>query len=152
MSREVSHPKECIHLEAHTIEQTEEGRYRARMFTCIAFHVPFTLQIIIDTIRQLGDEWADTQMLVDGERDGCLGSFSRLKASHSHLKLILSIGGGAGSENFASVASDSTAVRRFVKSAKYLVMAHNLDGIDSMYRITGCSRVCRANLLTSGNV
>ncbi|RDW82659.1 chitinase-2 [Coleophoma cylindrospora] len=77
----------------------------------------------------LGDEWADLQMPVDGA-SGCLGSLMQLKAQHQHLKVILSIGGGAGSQNFASVASSALKRDNFGRSARGLVDASGFDGID----------------------
>ncbi|CZS95424.1 probable chitinase 1 precursor [Rhynchosporium agropyri] len=77
----------------------------------------------------LSDEWADAQMPVDGAT-GCLGSFMRLKEQHSYLKLILSIGGGAASQHFASVASSAASRDNFGRSAKGLIDASGFDGID----------------------
>lgn len=76
------------------------------------------------------DEWADAQLMVDEAR-GCIGSFLRLKAKHSHLKLILSIGGGAGSQNFAAVAATAATRDNFGQSIRGLVDASGFDGIDS---------------------
>lgn len=78
----------------------------------------------------MSDEWADAQMPVDGS-SGCLGSFMRLKEKHDYLKLILSIGGGAASHNFASVAASVLTRDNFARSAKSLVEASGFDGIDS---------------------
>ncbi|KAL3425342.1 glycosyl hydrolase family 18 protein [Phlyctema vagabunda] len=77
----------------------------------------------------LGDDWADLQMPVDGTT-GCLGSFIRLKRQHQHLKVILSIGGGGDSHNFASVASSGVKRDNFARSAQGLVEASGFDGID----------------------
>lgn len=77
----------------------------------------------------LSDEWADAQMPVDGAI-GCLGSFLRLKQEHEYLKLILSIGGGSASQNFAAVASSASTRDNFGRSAKGLVDASGFDGID----------------------
>lgn len=79
---------------------------------------------------QLSDEWADAQMPVDGAT-GCLGAFMRLKQQHEYLKVILSIGGGAASQNFAAVASSAVTRDNFGQSAKGLVEASGFDGIDS---------------------
>ncbi|KAI9835193.1 MAG: hypothetical protein M1819_002563 [Sarea resinae] len=79
---------------------------------------------------QLSDEWADSQIEVDGTH-GCLRSFAALKAQHSHLKLILSIGGGGkASEPFAAVASDPAARERFASTARLLVNQFGFNGID----------------------
>lgn len=78
----------------------------------------------------MSDEWADAQMPVDGAI-GCLGSFLRLKQEHEYLKLILSIGGGSASQNFAAVASSASTRDNFGRSAKGLVDASGFDGIDS---------------------
>ncbi|KUJ24360.1 chitinase [Mollisia scopiformis] len=77
----------------------------------------------------LSDEWADAQMPVDGAT-GCLGSFMRLKQEHGYLKLILSIGGGAASQNFASIAASAATRDNFGRSARGLVEASGFDGID----------------------
>lgn len=69
-------------------------------------------------------------MPVDGA-SGCLGSLMRLKQRHEHLQIILSIGGGSGSQNFASVASSAGTRDNFGKSAKGLIEATGFDGIDS---------------------
>jgi chitinase len=69
-------------------------------------------------------------MPVDGAT-GCLGSFLRLKEEHGYLKLILSIGGGAASQNFARVAASTVTRDNFGRSARGLVEASGFDGIDS---------------------
>jgi chitinase len=70
-------------------------------------------------------------MEVDGSRAGCLGSFTRLKRQHQHLQLIISIGGGGASQNFARVAASAATRDNFGRSAKGLVDASGFDGIDS---------------------
>ncbi|KAL2849119.1 glycoside hydrolase superfamily [Aspergillus pseudoustus] len=78
----------------------------------------------------LSDEWADTQMPVDGTT-GCLRAFAQLKPQYSKMKLILSIGGGGkGSENFAAVARSQSRTETFAQSARQLVDEFGLDGID----------------------
>ncbi|PQE23067.1 glycosyl hydrolase family 18 protein [Rutstroemia sp. NJR-2017a WRK4] len=79
---------------------------------------------------QLSDEYADTQIEVDGAT-GCLGSFMRLKQQHEHLRLIVSIGGGAASHNFAHVAASAATRDYFGKSVRGLVDASGFDGIDN---------------------
>ncbi|PYH49987.1 glycoside hydrolase family 18 protein [Aspergillus saccharolyticus JOP 1030-1] len=78
----------------------------------------------------LSDEWADTQMPVDGTT-GCLRAFAQLKPKYPKLKLILSIGGaGKGSENFARVACSHSCMETFGRTARALVDEYGLDGID----------------------
>lgn len=55
----------------------------------------------------------------------------RLKEQHGYLKLILSIGGGAASQNFATVASSAATRDNFGRSARGLIDASGFDGIDS---------------------
>jgi chitinase len=55
----------------------------------------------------------------------------RLKGQHDYLKLILSIGGGGASQNFATAASSARSRDNFGQSAKALVEASGFDGIDS---------------------
>ncbi|KAI9699187.1 MAG: hypothetical protein M1820_007266 [Bogoriella megaspora] len=82
------------------------------------------------TTFKLSDEWADTQIEVDGTQ-GCLRSLSQLKQRRGGvLKTILSIGGGTGSENFASAARTTITRDRFARTAKELCLEYNLDGID----------------------
>ncbi len=57
----------------------------------------------------------------------------RLKQEHDYLKLILSIGGGAASQHFATVAASAASRDAFGRSAKGLVEASGFDGIDSKY-------------------
>lgn len=81
-------------------------------------------------MKQLSDEWADAQMEVDGKQ-GCLGSLAAIKREKPHLQVILSIGGGGASQNFAAVAASAVLRDNFGKSARELVLAAGLDGIDS---------------------
>ncbi|KAI1003490.1 hypothetical protein K3495_g4716 [Podosphaera aphanis] len=78
---------------------------------------------------QLSDENADLKIPVDGTR-GCLKSFRQLKQRYPHLKLIFSVGGGAGSGNFSAVASSPISRETFAGSAKTLVDTYGFDGID----------------------
>lgn len=55
----------------------------------------------------------------------------RLKEQYEHLQLILSIGGGAASQNFATVAATAATRDNFGRSAKGLVDASGFNGIDS---------------------
>lgn len=58
-----------------------------------------------------------------------------LKQQKPHLKVILSIGGGNASHNFAAVASKAVTRDNFGKSAYGLVRSAGLDGIDSKYSL-----------------
>ncbi|KAI9931532.1 hypothetical protein MW887_010109 [Aspergillus wentii] len=87
-------------------------------------------QLIYKNGVNLSDEWADTQMPVDGT-NGCLRAFAQLKPQYSKMKVILSVGGGGkGSENFASVARNPASVETFARTARALVDQFGLDGID----------------------
>lgn len=78
----------------------------------------------------LSDEWADSQMEVDGTQ-GCLRSFADLKKKYSVLRVVLSVGGGgAASEPFPAAASTDETRERFAHTAKELVTSYGLDGID----------------------
>jgi len=86
--------------------------------------------LTVDAMK-LSDEWADSQIDVDGVK-GCLRSFQNLKTKHSHLKVVLSVGGGGkGSDNFAAVAANHASRERFAHTARELVNEYGLDGIDS---------------------
>src|SRR5271163_1948875 len=84
-------------------------------------------------------------MPVDGAT-GCLGSFMRLKQQHEHLQLILSVGGGAASQTFATVAASAATRDNFGKSAKGLVDASGFQGIDSEFL-----QLCYNHLLRSSS-
>lgn len=80
---------------------------------------------------QLGDEYADMQIDCDGVQGG-LGSLMHLKKKHPHLQVVLSVGGGASNEIFPLAVSDAVRRDNFARSARGLVEASGLDGIDSM--------------------
>ncbi|KAI5786407.1 glycoside hydrolase [Peziza echinospora] len=83
-----------------------------------------------DGTLSLSDEYADTQIEVDGTQ-GCLRAFGKLKSQHKHLKVILSLGGGgAGGEHFATVAADQKSRQMLAYSAQQLVVEYGFDGID----------------------
>lgn len=74
---------------------------------------------------------ADTEVDVEGTR-GALPALVKLRdEKFPHLRVLLSIGGGSGSANFASVAADKNRTARFCESAKNMVLRFGLDGIDS---------------------
>lgn len=55
-----------------------------------------------------------------------------LKQKHPHLQVTISIGGGTSSETFPVVASNALLRDNFARSARGLVEASGMDGIDSM--------------------
>ena len=75
----------------------------------------------------------------------------RLKAEHEYLKLILSIGGGSASQNFATVAASAATRDNFGRSAKGLVEASGFDGIDSESADVSFESLLTLNKLT-GNI
>ncbi|KAL9602181.1 MAG: hypothetical protein Q9219_002045 [cf. Caloplaca sp. 3 TL-2023] len=78
----------------------------------------------------LSDEYADTQIPVDGTK-GCLNALRNLKQQHPNLKTILSMGGGgAGSNPFASMASSPAARGNFASAAKHMLDTYGFDGLD----------------------
>lgn len=97
----------------------------------------------------LGDEQADIQRVfsaeesVDGkpdkpgpEADGLRGNFNqlrKLKEKHPHLKVLISIGGWTGSDEFTDLAQTSDARREFARSCIELYFRKYpglFDGID----------------------
>ncbi|ROW07860.1 hypothetical protein VMCG_03485 [Cytospora schulzeri] len=81
-------------------------------------------------VIQLSDEYADLQAPCDGVSGG-LGSLMHLKQKHPHLQVILSIGGSASSQAFSTVAASAVLRDNFARSARGLVEASGLDGIDN---------------------
>ncbi|KAK3907069.1 glycoside hydrolase [Staphylotrichum tortipilum] len=80
----------------------------------------------------LSDEYADTRAPCDGVQ-GALGSLMHLKQRYPHLQVVLSIGGGDSAETFPIVASNAVLRDNFARSARGLVEASGLDGIDIVW-------------------
>ncbi|AEO70202.1 glycoside hydrolase family 18 protein [Thermothielavioides terrestris NRRL 8126] len=80
----------------------------------------------------LSDEYADARAPCDGVQ-GALGSLMHLKARYPHLQVLLSIGGGESAETFPIVASNAVLRDNFARSARGLVEASGLDGIDIVW-------------------
>ncbi|KAK0747798.1 glycoside hydrolase [Apiosordaria backusii] len=80
----------------------------------------------------LSDEWADARAPCDGVQ-GALGSLMHLKQRYPHLQVVLSIGGGASAETFPIVASNTILRDNFARSARGLVEASGLDGVDIVW-------------------
>lgn len=76
-------------------------------------------------------------MMVDGERGG-IAAVTALRARNPDLKIILCIGGGDRSLSaaFVSTAADVGKRRRFASTARALVDAYKLDGIDSLCTVS----------------
>lgn len=53
-----------------------------------------------------------------------------LKRRKLGLKILLSIGGGSGSQHFAALASEPAVQERFAQAAALLVRSHGFDGVD----------------------
>ncbi|KAL2255265.1 hypothetical protein VTK26DRAFT_3721 [Humicola hyalothermophila] len=81
----------------------------------------------------LSDEYADAGIPCDGVL-GALGSLMHLKHKHHHLQVVLSIGGIGSAEIFPVVASNAILRDNFARSARGLVEASGLDGIDIVWQ------------------
>ncbi|KAI0014972.1 glycoside hydrolase [Xylariomycetidae sp. FL0641] len=98
-------------------------------YSCIN-HVYYAFaHVAADGSVFLSDEWADARAPCDGVHGG-LGSLMHLKETHPHLRVVLSVGGGLSSETYPVVASDVLLRDNFARSARGLVEASGLDGID----------------------
>ncbi|KAL2180193.1 glycoside hydrolase family 18 protein [Thermothelomyces heterothallicus CBS 202.75] len=80
----------------------------------------------------LSNEEADAEVACDGVK-GALGSLMHLKQKHTHLQVVLSIGGGASAETFPIVASSPILRDNFARSARGLLEASGLNGIDIVW-------------------
>lgn len=88
----------------------------------------------------------------DGAPTGCIGSLIRLKQKYPYLKVVLSIGGGGpASQNFAGVAASGAARDNFGRSARGLLDASGLDGIDSSY-LFRCFTLYANTCKSTGNI
>ncbi|KHJ30218.1 putative sporulation-specific chitinase [Erysiphe necator] len=98
-------------------------------FNCINFVYYAFANVNPDGTVTLSDEDVDLRMSVDGT-SGCINSLMRLKKQYYYLKVILSIGGANGSQNFSSVASNAAYRDNFARTARGLVEGLGFDGID----------------------
>lgn len=57
----------------------------------------------------------------------------RLKTQHPNLKILLSVGGGGGSQNFAQLAAQKDSRVRFASSARDFCNKYGFDGIDCKF-------------------
>ncbi|KAK4242684.1 endochitinase B1 [Achaetomium macrosporum] len=80
----------------------------------------------------LGDEWADARAPCDGVQ-GALGSLMHLKQRYPHLQVLLSVGGSGSAETLPIVASNAVLRDNLGRSARGLVEASGLDGIDLVW-------------------
>ena len=88
------------------------------------------------TQLQFSDEYADTEFDIngDGSVKGCLNDLKMLRTRYPNIKTILSVGGGGeGSAPFPAVASNGIVRSSFAQSARQIVDAFGLDGIDSKW-------------------
>ncbi|ROV89173.1 hypothetical protein VSDG_08839 [Cytospora chrysosperma] len=102
-------------------------------FSCISTVYYCFANVALDGGVFLSDEYADLQAPCDGVSGG-LGSLMHLKQKHPHLQVILSIGGGASSQAFSTVAASAVLRDNFARSARGLVEASGLDGIDIVWQ------------------
>ncbi|RYP11717.1 hypothetical protein DL767_011038 [Monosporascus sp. MG133] len=85
--------------------------------------------VLADGTVLLSDDAADMGVECDGVKGG-LGSLMHLKQAHPHLTVMLSIGGKDSCKIFPTVASNILLRDEFGRSARGLVEASGLDGID----------------------
>ena len=83
------------------------------------------------TWKKLGDQYLDAEMPIDNA-SGCLRACTLLREQNNSLKIVLSIGAGSvdGSESLSKVAASESARQRFALTAKGLVDAFGLNGVD----------------------
>ncbi|KAK7913826.1 glycoside hydrolase superfamily [Apiospora marii] len=98
-------------------------------YSCISHVFYGFASVAMDGSIFLSDEWADTQAPCDGVQGG-LGSLMHLKQAHPHLRVVLSVGGSGAGGTFPMVAANALLRDNFARSAKGLVEASGLDGID----------------------
>ncbi|KAM0480386.1 hypothetical protein ACHAPX_004217 [Trichoderma viride] len=75
------------------------------------------------------DEHADLVKDVDGEK-GALHALAKLKRQNPHLKTIVSIGGGADSKQFCTLAASHNGRQTLAKQVRHLCDRYKLDGVD----------------------
>ena len=103
-------------------------------FVCVQYSPHSRFFLLRLTWLQFSDEYADTEIDIngDGSVKGCLNDLRALKTQYPKLKTVLSVGGGGeGSAPFPAVASNGIVRSSFAQSARQIVDAFGLDGIDS---------------------
>jgi chitinase len=75
-----------------------------------------------------------------------------LKQRYPHLKVVLSIGGGESAETFPIVASNAVLRDKFGRSARGLVEASGLDGIDSKSWVLDYPLICSTSRMLTYSV
>ena len=71
------------------------------------------------------------ELAIDSNVDSDMQRLAQFKARYPHVKIVISIGGGAGSQPFFGLTTDATATSRFVASAAGMLQRYPVaDGID----------------------
>lgn len=108
-----------------------KGQTPASMPVNAVTHVMYAfIKVNTDGSLKLIDDWADTQIPVDGTK-GCLSATAKLKASKPSIRTLVSVGGGTGSAEFPALAANPTARARFAKEIKAFCDKWQLNGVDS---------------------
>ncbi|KAK1484065.1 glycosyl hydrolase family 18 [Colletotrichum costaricense] len=107
-----------------------KGQTPASMPVNAVTHVMYAfIKVNTDGSLKLIDDWADTQIPVDGTK-GCLSATAKLKASKPSIRTLVSVGGGTGSAEFPALAANPTARARFAKEIKAFCDKWQLNGVD----------------------
>ncbi|TQN69136.1 Chitinase 1 [Colletotrichum shisoi] len=107
-----------------------KGQTPASLPVSAVTHVLYAfVQVNTDGSLRLIDDWADTQILVDGTT-GCLSALANLKASRPNIRTLVSVGGGGGSAEFPALAASPAARARFAKEIKSFCDKYQLNGVD----------------------
>lgn len=99
-------------------------------------HINYAFANISGGQIALGDYYADVDRFYPGDcwDAGCLrGCFHRLqllKASHPHVKTLISVGGWTWSSQFSDMASTDAGRRAFASSCAAFVNQYQFDGVD----------------------
>jgi len=87
------------------------------------------IKVNTDGTLKLTDDWADTQIPVDGTK-GCLSALANLKASAPHIRTLISVGGGGGSAEFPALAANPASRARFAHEIKEFCDKYQINGVD----------------------
>ncbi|MEP7186554.1 MAG: glycoside hydrolase family 18 protein [Rhodanobacter sp.] len=119
-----------------SMSQHQYTRYRVVGYDTARQAIPAASVDHIDTLIFAFANLVDGRVVLDVDGDGRLHRLTQLKTAHSHLKVVVSVGGW-GVDGFSAAASTAAGRQRFADSATQLLLTHDADGLDVDWEYPG---------------